>query len=453
MDRISWLNFEIDSWQKDGIIDEATARRLRERYPAPAPARKKNLLLTVTTILGITLISLGVISLLAHNWENLSRFTRAVISILPLLAAQVYGLRLILTKDETTSRREGVSVALFFSFALAVSLISQTYHIPGSWQSFLRLMILVTLPLGFILKTVTPPVLALALLPFWLGNFPRDPGVHTLQFWLVWLAGIGYLVYFHKSNRQTGFRSLAAVVSLVFFIGLGMTYPFDLPGLWLIFLSGLATVLILAAEDPFHSRWRRSLIPGEVFGYTILIILFQALCYQTLWKEIFESFQTVRVSADQVDTWTTAELYESLLALGFYFGALFLFYRRFRETPPRSPLLYLFFLVLAGYLLARLGVPHGSFMQILYVGGLNLFALYTGYWFIQDGFHHDSPGRYNLGLFFLAFLVGARFVDSNLDFVTRAFAFLLIGGGILGLNIWFQKRRAEGAPPEKGQSE
>ena len=81
---VRWLKGEIALWRQEGAVDEATAERLLARYAAlPAGVSLGRVILGS---LGALLVGLGVIALLAANWEDFSRGLRTVIAFAPLTA-------------------------------------------------------------------------------------------------------------------------------------------------------------------------------------------------------------------------------------------------------------------------------------------------------------------------------------------------------------------------------
>ena len=71
-----------------GVLAPDAAERLRAHYGPVETAKPARLAIAFFGILGALLIGAGIILLLGHNWENLTRPVRAFLSFLPLLLAQ-----------------------------------------------------------------------------------------------------------------------------------------------------------------------------------------------------------------------------------------------------------------------------------------------------------------------------------------------------------------------------
>src|SRR5690606_7021492 len=111
------------------------ADRIRARYDQSQ--QQGDRLLLLFSILGGTLIGLGLILLIAHNWEDLSRPVRIGFSFLPLAIGQGLVLFTLLRRAQDRGWREGSSLFLLFAVGACIALISQIYHIPGGMDSFL----------------------------------------------------------------------------------------------------------------------------------------------------------------------------------------------------------------------------------------------------------------------------------------------------------------------------
>ena len=79
---------ELDELIAAEVISPEIAERIRLYAQQRAKDSSSHRLLLIFGSLGALLIGLGVIVLLAHNWDELPRWTKTFISFLPLLAGQ-----------------------------------------------------------------------------------------------------------------------------------------------------------------------------------------------------------------------------------------------------------------------------------------------------------------------------------------------------------------------------
>ncbi len=100
----------------------------------------------VVNVLGALLVSLGIILLVAHNWDDLSRFSKTIFAFIPLLVGQGMCAYTLIKKKNSAAWRECSAVVLFFAIATSISLVSQTYHISGTMSGFLLTWMLLAAP-------------------------------------------------------------------------------------------------------------------------------------------------------------------------------------------------------------------------------------------------------------------------------------------------------------------
>src|SRR5438105_836562 len=121
---------ELEELSKEGIINDETADAIRAYYKSKG-GNSHNRLFTVFSILGAILVGLGLILIIAHNWDELSKPTKVFFSFLPLLTGQLFCWFSLTKKSESQGWKEGSTAFLFFAVGACISLISQVYNIHG----------------------------------------------------------------------------------------------------------------------------------------------------------------------------------------------------------------------------------------------------------------------------------------------------------------------------------
>ena len=81
------LRKEITELLNAGVINSETANRINEYYNSKS-GTPQNRLVIVFGIFGALLVGLGIILILAHNWDELSRTVKTIIAFIPLLLGQ-----------------------------------------------------------------------------------------------------------------------------------------------------------------------------------------------------------------------------------------------------------------------------------------------------------------------------------------------------------------------------
>jgi uncharacterized membrane protein len=137
---------DIPELLKAGVITKETADSIQDYYQTKSGS-SANRLFIVFGILGAILVGLGIILIIAHNWDELSRTTKTLFAFLPLLIGQVLCGFALIKKQNSIAWRESGTAFLFFSVGASISLVSQIYNIPGDLSSFLLTWMLLCFPL------------------------------------------------------------------------------------------------------------------------------------------------------------------------------------------------------------------------------------------------------------------------------------------------------------------
>jgi len=87
-----------------------------------------------------------------------------------------------------------------------------------------------------------------------------------------------------------------------------------------------------------------------------------------------------------------------------------------------------------------LSVTDTNELSIVAAGAFNLYLFVLGVYTISSGVRRGELGMTNGGMGILALLFIVRFFDSDLGFVVRGIAFILIGSGFLFANLVMARR-------------
>jgi uncharacterized membrane protein len=134
------------------VITEETAQRIKEYYHNQ-PSQSANRLFVVFGILGSLLVGMGIVLIIAHNWDTLPKIAKLAVGFFPLFIGQAISGYVIVKKPEERAWREGASVFLFFSIAISISIVSQVYNIEGELGGFLFVWMCLALPVAYVLRS------------------------------------------------------------------------------------------------------------------------------------------------------------------------------------------------------------------------------------------------------------------------------------------------------------
>lgn len=430
---IQWLYGELPKLVEQGVLTEDAAVRLRTRYGAVEASRPSRLAVIIFGVLGAVLIGAGIILLLAHNWEDLSRPVRAVLSFLPLVLAQGLAAWTLRSRPQSLAWREGTGALLFLMIGACISLIAQTYNISDDPQRFLLTWSLLGLPVVYLLNAVVPAMFYLWGVTEWACLLRVEDGF-AAGYWPLAALLLPLLALWLRAGRYQVRPTLllwALCVSVT--VAAGVTIERVLPGLWIVLYAGLFALLFLVGEFWFGGAtgfWAR---PLRHFGGGGVLLLSFLLTFEWPWKEIGWHY------------WRWAHLHETpwralpdaVLGSLIPLAALVLLATTVRRKTPLGLLFGLVpILAVVGYALASLTNTYAPF-----AGLFDVYLLIAGLWLLVTGLRLSQQGQMNLGLLTLTALIVARFFDSDLSFLLRGLIFIGLGLAFLVANVVMLRRK------------
>lgn len=438
---------EAEQWVREGIIDESVRRRLEERYTAADDAATSSWRSIVFLSIGALLVGLGIIALLAANWDTLSRPTRAVIAFTPLTLCA--GAWLAGTAKGWRSRTFLEPLGIFWTLAIGagIALIAQTYQISGSADSFTLSWTLLMLPVLYGTRAMAPTA------GYFIGLFVwvcirAELGMNSQAYWLLAPLAIPALVLI-RNEAPRGARFMAAIwcATLISTAALGFTLEKVLPGLWFIIYSGaFASMLVggLLVEPKGDSIWQTPMRTLGAAGQAGLLYL---LMFRGPWVSL-----GLRHS-DRIDApWQAVFDYAMAVAMPTLAVILAVMLRnkiwramRSPDTDKRGHLIFgataLFFglapVFLAGmYALSCSEQLTEKTAGLITAAYLVLSALAT----LGAGLTRRSLLLLNSGVLILLAVIIARFFMEDYSFTARGIAFVVCGVCFFVTN-WFASRK------------
>jgi uncharacterized membrane protein len=421
---------ELPTLVSSGTVPAEVADRIRKHYGEPdAQGSGRHWLITLFAIIGAALIGGGIILLLAHNWEELSRPVRAGISLAPLLLTQALAAWVLWARNESTAWREGVGTSLTLAIGSSIALIAQTYNLGGTFPDFMFAWTLLALPVAYLLRATLPSLLYLVGVTIWSGSV-MDEGAKSLWFWpLVGLA-LPYLWMTARENRYHPRPLLFCwVLSITAAIGAGFGAHrlLDEFSWWMALYGGLFAVWWLVGSRWYGeatSVWQR---PFQIVGGLGLWVMSLVLTFSDPWDEISRHVWWGHLEHTPAE-WLTA-LAWPVVAIGLWVAA----WRR-REV---SELLLGAMPVFA--VLGQALAVHE--MEVAAAVLFNVYVLVVAVTLIANGVKVQRLGIINAGMLLLSALILCRFFDADLGFVARGIAFILIGTGFLVTNLVLLRRK------------
>ena len=447
---VRWLRGQLPDLVTAGVISSENAAAI-ERHYAPAEARSGFGFVILATV-GAALVGAGIILLIAHNWDDLSRATRTGIAFIPLIIALTLVAFVLMERNQSRPWRESVAIFDFAAMATAISLISQTYQIQGSFAEFMRVWLLLYLPIIYLLRSsVGAAVYGIGTI-IWL--FSREFGVfmraaNPMFYWFLFLLIVPYFLFRffdNRGSRETAALAIVMTISLVF--GLGFTADFAKSDLGGIAFAGLFTAIYLCGIKFFPRAHERlhviALLGGIGTGVTAIILSFESSWH--MGREFFWGDRTLSANIA-----FALEFLLPIVAIALAVSDLLRRRYQFSLSAAAFPIVTAIAWGMANICepasttpTNRLAIfPHwpGTRCSFAAAAIINCYALWLGIDILMRGIRSNSVARANFGLLLIAVLALSRFFDSELSFVTRGLGFILVGAGFLVANILMFKKR------------
>lgn len=423
---VEWLHGELPGLVAEGLLTPEAADTLRARYTLPERRTAASVAVIGFSALAASFIIAGIILILAANWEVLTRGMRAAIAFVPLLIGQGMVAYTLVKRSDSTAWRESSALFLTGAIGAAISLIGQTYHLPGSLHGFLGVWMLLAWPLIYLLNSSLLALLAMSASLGWAAD-----GMVLNKAMYLWLFIGGLLPHMALACRANprGLRFQLLSWGFVHFL-LSVPAVFNLyyqTSHWLMGYSLLLGVLLLFGLTPAAGPWWN---PYRLTGGAALAVLSVMLTFGFLWEPEepygYIAGETLRQRLPFLPAFSVFTILPGLALLAWhgYKG------NRLALIWGGIP----FFVVLGRYM-----VGHDTSPDVFIMLG-NAYVLLLAIASIREGVDQGAVGLTNIGMALLAAFFAIRFIDLDLPFVIRGMLFIIIGVGFLFGNVYLARR-------------
>lgn len=415
---------ELSELIREEVITQEIADRI-EIYYKSKESSSANRLFSVLGGLGATLVGLGIILIVAHNWYDLGKTVQTTLGLLPLFIGQLFCALVLHKKRDNRQLSETATVLLFFGIGASIALVSQIYQISGDLGNFLFTWLLLILPMIYLMKSSLTSLLYIATMTYYVSEvgywqYPTHPPL----LYLVLLVGIlPYYYQLYKKAHHSNFMLFHNwMMPLSLLIALGTFSENNHEALFVSYITLFALYFIVGEINLLKSNK----ITGN--GYLIIgslgtIILLLTLSTEWLWENLNKN----RLQITSIE-FIIASLISmvTLLVLIYYFRQKSLW----KINPTATlfiPFFFIFFMINNSSLASAL---------------INLFIFSIGIYTVVDGAKKCRIGILNYGLIIISSLAVIRFFDSQISFIIRGTLFILVGVGFFVANYLLLKKRA-----------
>ncbi|HTE32837.1 MAG TPA: DUF2157 domain-containing protein [Chryseolinea sp.] len=412
------------------MITEETAGQIRDYY-ASKPNPAANRLFIVFGILGALLVGMGIVLILAHNWDVLSKPAKLTIGLLPLLTGQSLAAYLLFKKSTSQGWKEATACFLFFGVGISIAIVSQVYNMGGTLGSFLFFWMALALPIVYVLRSSMASMLYICGITWYACetgyfSYPHD---HALRYWILLLLTLPFYYFeFIRTERKNNFfyfHNWLLTLSLTICLGLFADHTEEL--MVVAYVSLFSIFVMLSTIKAFNTD--RILTNAFLITGSLGIIgLLLALSFQFYWEELPGYLPK--------EILTTPEFIVTVLlsAIAGVLLTIILKSNRFGEVNIKA------FAFLLFILLFILGMSSPVLAQIAVNVVILVFAVST----ILSGARQNHLGVLNYGLAIVTALIICRFTDTDFSFVVRGLLFIVVGAGFFAANYFMVKKRKGG---------
>lgn len=422
---------DLNEMQAAGVIEADTVERIKTFYRNRG-GRSQNILITVFSVLGAILVGMGLLLIIAHNWDNFPRGIKTTFAFLPLFIAQLlcgYSLR---KKQGNTIWTESSSALLFFAIGGSISLISQIYNIPGNVGTFLQVWMLLVLPLIYLMQSSVTSLLYLCGITYYVmaTGYNSTSNYERLYYWLFLMAALPFYLKLLKKNldsNSTNLHHWLWPLSIIISLGSVAKNVEELIAPAYISLFGL---FYAVAQSTCFSNRKTQNNPFHFYGSAGTVITLLILSFNWFWEDLFRKPPSLDkvLLADEFYATVLISLAAIILNLKNKKNGI-------KQTPELIPLVFLFFIPV---FIAGMYVPVAT-------ACCNILLFSIGLLTIRKGAAVNNLGILNYGLLIITALITSRFFDTNMTFVTRGLLFLVVGAGFFAANyLMLKKRRKNG---------
>jgi len=414
-----WLLEALPELVEQKIVDADNAARLEEFCRQKIALKKDNSGRNLLLVLGCCcalLIALGLALILSHNWDSLANHVRLLLGNLPLAGGIALGLW-SLGKDKSSAWTEATAIIVIIGIGCSIAAVAQVYNLGGSTKDFLQLWMLLSLPLAWVLRSISAVLLGTILFVTWGGHACHKN--EAFQYWsMLWLlVSAGYLLSalrIKNGGVRQGFARWLMVSLLIFYpIFSGISADGTAGTTMLTLLSGLLLYLGIRLRQS-----DRPSAPLPICSFLGLLLAGAIAAYPHTGVS-----QTIFV----LDTaaWRWGNLPSAVI-----FAAAMIFLAE-RAIKLRQ-LYYLLPVALALVLLfaPRMWICLGGSILLFGAGGIMLYL----------SFHRRSFALLNGGAAAIVVLAAEWFLSNDFPILWRGAGFIIIGAVFGGLNLLFYKQ-------------
>lgn len=292
----------LEDCREEKIIDQPTVDRMYAHFLARDKQRSLNaqkqsqlnenrqnngLIITVS-IIGVLLIGFGIIYLFAHNWDNLSRSTKTLLSLLPVFVSVIVNTYTVVKKKDNVIWQESAAIFSFLATGSMLALILQIYQLPGIENYFFSYWCVLCLPVVYLLKSHSAVFCAMILMLLNLTSNPMDQSALYKIPWFGSLIMFSTLIPYFKRlftlrQPETLYMLHQLFVPLLICFSAVVSVSGSESSVWLILFLILANFHLFGSSIFLRTKDRTPTIMA-ILGYVGVSLSLTYLLFKENWR-------------------------------------------------------------------------------------------------------------------------------------------------------------------------
>ncbi len=404
----------------------------------------------ILTAVGSVIFGLGVILIIAYNWEKMGRYMKLAIVFTSMMGAHAAGFRLTREGGSHNGMGEGLHLLGTMLFGAGIWLIAQTYHIDEHYPNGLLAWGMGAWAMAWAMPSIAQCILALLIFSFWAG-FEALDFRNMFHFAPLLVLACSFPLAWVKRSRVLLVAGLSAFMAVLLCNFSGMRGEMVVP------LVLLASAVIIMTGHLLESSENFSESSGifSVMGLIPYVLVLYLLSFENLGSRLLRMdgdesityFVVFSLAAGIVTALALAVRYlksgrlsAALVAdAAGIFTAMGVFVWKWSEA------------VKVAAREARVaamnaaGMPGQSIPEIARLEGWSLAAIFNlillSYciMLIWDGVRKVNVKKTSLGVMVFALLAFTRYADLFDDLIVRGLVFLGVGGAIFAVGAFYNR--------------
>lgn len=418
---------DISELLENNIISQEVATNITAYYKSKEDSQP-NRLFTVFGVLGATLVGLGIILILAHNWDNLSRLIKTVLAFIPLVIAQLVS-GYSIYKDKSQVWKESSGTFLFFAIGASIALVSQIYNIPGDLGSFLFTWIILALPLIYLLNSKAVAILVVVFASYYACELGYNFGYMNKTPWLYLVFVLATLPFYLKLLKTSPLANSTSIFNWLYTISFTVVLGAFISSNWpvgFLMYAMLFGVFYNLGKLPIYKNQQLRRNSFTVVGSLGAVVLLIILSFNIVWDEI--------LVLASIAMYTQEMLIATVL---FVLAFMILLYTKKKEKAESFNLFQYVFLIVA--IIFFIGIANAIVTTVL----TNILLLVLGLSAIKIGADTFRFSVLNYGLLIVTAVIVCRFFDIDIGFEVKGLLFVAVGFGFFLTNYIMLKKKKE----------